>query len=575
MENVENTVDTKRDRFAAMIGIFAFVLFVAFFGILAFSKDDDEPKYKLNEVEQKQVNSFNEAMEKVYAQAEGMEYDVAKDYIVDGIHDNADMYGGFENVDYLANQLLNEVLTSVQTTTDGLVKDVKNTTSSVTEELLNGLLGEIDENIEVRTISLKPETVCNDGRIDAKYCVNNLTAKVYVVDKYSDKWVVLLHGYMMNGSLMYRSVGEFYNAQGYNVLAPDLRGFGTSDGSVAMGYLESLDTYDWIKDLNNNYAQADRYGVVEKPATIVVHGVSLGGATTLQLATNPDIAAAKGGVYDKNLTQLNVKGFVDDCGYTSMSGIITGMLSVGDMINLTSVLDSLGIEKTDFMAEFNKVTSELEIPGFESFDASTLEDLDYEKINEYLEQFSDKFADLETEFKKYESSGGKYQIPGYDPEKIEDLFDEYASKLPTDYEIPTIEDIQGYLPSRTANTVSTTGDSSEMLDSVIGTVLMNLVGVGLTEENYAKYSDVFYEGRKFPTGAKVLIIHGTADTTVPHSFADIVEKNVSPGVLVHKGDVQGAPHAFIVVGMNKDKYSSVITKYTNCVTDNTCKSISE
>ena len=43
MENVENIVDTKRDRFAAMIGIFAFVLFVAFFGILAFSKDDDEP----------------------------------------------------------------------------------------------------------------------------------------------------------------------------------------------------------------------------------------------------------------------------------------------------------------------------------------------------------------------------------------------------------------------------------------------------------------------------------------------------------------------------------------------------
>ena len=227
------------------------------------------------------------------------------------------------------------------------------------------------------------------------------------------------------------------------------------------------------------------------------------------------------------------------------------------------------------MAEFNKVAGELEIPGFESFDAATLEDLDYEKINEYLEQFSDKFADLETEFKKYESSGGEYQIPGYDSEKIEDLFDEYASKLPTDYEIPTIEDIQGYLPSRTANTVSTTGDSSEMLDSVIGTVLMNLVGVGLTEENYAKYSDVFYEGRKFPAGAKVLIIHGTADTTVPHSFADIVEKNVNPGILVHKWDVKGAPHAFIVVGMNKDKYSSVITKYTNCVTDNTCKSISE
>ena len=78
------------------------------------------------------------------------------------------------------------------------------------------------------------------------------------------------------------------------------------------GYLESLDIYDWIKDLNENYSV--RYGVKTAPSTIIVHGISLGGATTLQLSTNPDIAAAKGMPYTKNLTQLNVKGFVDDCG---------------------------------------------------------------------------------------------------------------------------------------------------------------------------------------------------------------------------------------------------------------------
>ena len=62
----------------------------------------------------------------------------------------------------------------------------------------------------------------------------------YSKDK-STKWVILVHGYMMNGKLMANSLAEMYLNKGYNVIAPDLRGFGRSKGSVAMGYLESLD----------------------------------------------------------------------------------------------------------------------------------------------------------------------------------------------------------------------------------------------------------------------------------------------------------------------------------------------
>ena len=366
---------------------------------------------------------------------------------------------------------------------------------------------------------------------------------------------------------------EFLESQGFNVLAPDLRGFGASSGSVAMGYLESLDVYDWIKDLN---ATPAKYGVSTAPKTIVVHGISLGGATTLQLATNPDIAAANGGPYTRSLTDLNVKGFVDDCGYTSMSGIITGMLSVGDLSQLTSVFASLNIDKKSFMAEFNNVVDSLNIQGFENFDLSILEGLDEEQINAYFEQFSTIFAQVEEQFKQYEQSNGTITIPGYDSETINGLLEEFKTQIPSDYQIPDLSGASSLIPQNTTNLLgSSSTDTSEILNGVVGKVLMALVGVGLNDDNYDYYSNSFAEGRQFPEGSKVVIIHGTSDTTVPHSNADEVAENVAPGVLLYKWDVESAPHAFVVIGQKKDEYKNLVASFTNCVTDNTCTTITK
>ena len=210
-----------------------------------------------------------------------------------------------------------------------------------------------------------------------------------------------------------------YIEQGYNVIAPDLRGFGSSVGSVAMGYLESLDVYDWIKDLNANWKT--RYGVTKAPKNIIVHGVSLGGATTLQLATNPDIALSNRGPYTNNLTSLNVKGFVDDCGYTSMSGIITGMLSMGEMVDLTSILGSLNIDLEQFMGEFKKNADSQKNPGFENFDISNFQNADFSQIYNSLEQFSSEFIKLQDELNKYINNNGKYQIPGMNQDLVNDM----------------------------------------------------------------------------------------------------------------------------------------------------------
>ncbi|MDO4282848.1 MAG: prolyl oligopeptidase family serine peptidase [Clostridia bacterium] len=111
----------------------------------------------------------------------------------------------------------------------------------------------------------------------------------------SNKWVLLIHPFMLNGNIIAETLGAMYTAHDYNIIAPDLRGFGDSEGEVAMGYLEALDMTDWLTELNKEYTVD----------AVIVHGVSLGGATTIQLS-------------GMNLDQYNVIGIVEDCGYTSM-----------------------------------------------------------------------------------------------------------------------------------------------------------------------------------------------------------------------------------------------------------------
>lgn len=609
-----NLINENNDKkkLGIIIGIVVFIaLIVVFLVMVVFNKKDEES------FETKQVTSYSNRMSEVMEKVKTMkDVEEAKSFVVSEIYDANELYGGNDSVDYMSNQMLVTTMTDASTTIDSLLSSLTTSLDKVVGDVNDGvddLLNGSNKEVLRTTLTMKSNTVCEDDGIDNKYCVEKLNARVYIADENSDKWAVLVHGYMMSGSLMYSAVGSMYTEQGYNVIAPDLRGFGSSDGSVAMGYLESLDVYDWIKDLNANWK--DRYGVTKAPTSIIVHGVSLGGATTLQLATNPDIAAASGAPYTNNLTSLNVKGFVDDCGYTSMSGIITGMLSMGEMVDLTSILSSLNIDLEQFMAEFKNIATAQKIPGFENFDISKFENADFSQIYSSLEQFSGEFNKLQDELNKYINNNGKYEIPGMDQDAINNMLsdsynymsnDELKNKVqdmmqsyfPEDYKnmmnnvnredvedkindakdkIDSIIDGYGGIGQNTNNDIirlASTNSSEQVLEGLVAKALMNLVGVGLTEDNYAKYSDVFSTGRKIVSGSKVMIIHGTADTTVPHNNADIVEKNVNPGILVHKWDAENQPHAFIVVGINKNEYKSLVTNYLKCIDDNTCTSIS-
>ena len=63
----------------------------------------------------------------------------------------------------------------------------------------------------------------------------------------SNKWAIVVHGYTSQGKLMASYAQNFYK-MGYNIIMPDLRGHGQSEGNyIGMGWDERLDIVDLTK----------------------------------------------------------------------------------------------------------------------------------------------------------------------------------------------------------------------------------------------------------------------------------------------------------------------------------------
>lgn len=106
---------------------------------------------------------------------------------------------------------------------------------------------------------------------------NILVARKIVTDEKTDKWVVVLHGY--NGSMedIY-DIAMHYAAEGYNILMPDLRANGESEGSfLGMGWTDRLDVINWIDLILEGNPSAQ----------VVIHGVDVGATTALMLSGEP------------------------------------------------------------------------------------------------------------------------------------------------------------------------------------------------------------------------------------------------------------------------------------------------
>ncbi len=110
-------------------------------------------------------------------------------------------------------------------------------------------------------------------------------------------WAIVIHGWTNINREMSSYAMEYHN-RGYNIIIPDLRGHGNSESPyVSMGWLDRLDIVTWINYIvsNNPHAQ------------IVLHGVSMGSATTM-MTTGEKLPE-------------NVVCAVSDCGFTSVYDI--------------------------------------------------------------------------------------------------------------------------------------------------------------------------------------------------------------------------------------------------------------
>ncbi len=115
----------------------------------------------------------------------------------------------------------------------------------------------------------------------------------------SNVWAVVLHGWT-NVNREMSVYGMEYYKRGFNVLLPDLRGHNNSEHKfVTMGWMDRLDVVDWINSI-----------VKENPkAKIIIHGTSMGGATTM-MTTGEKLPE-------------NVMLAVEDCGYANVKEIFT------------------------------------------------------------------------------------------------------------------------------------------------------------------------------------------------------------------------------------------------------------
>lgn len=101
-----------------------------------------------------------------------------------------------------------------------------------------------------------------------------LVARAIRTKKESDKWAVVLHGYNGNMEDVY-DIAMRYQENGYNVLTPDLRANGESEGMfLGMGWTDRLDIINWIDVI-----------LQENPsAKVVIHGIDVGADAALMLS---------------------------------------------------------------------------------------------------------------------------------------------------------------------------------------------------------------------------------------------------------------------------------------------------
>ena len=132
---------------------------------------------------------------------------------------------------------------------------------------------------------------------DTSIKIDGLVKHCYLISaaEPSAKTAVTVHGYTSNPMAMMPIARMFRDEFGYNVVLPHLHYHGFSEGSsIQMGWFDRLDVMKWIEVAHETFSDTLQ----------VVHGISMGGATTMMTS-------------GEDLPEY-VRGFIEDCGYSSV-----------------------------------------------------------------------------------------------------------------------------------------------------------------------------------------------------------------------------------------------------------------
>ena len=111
---------------------------------------------------------------------------------------------------------------------------------------------------------------------------------------------IVIHGYKSKALEMLHIAYLYHHDLGFNVLLPDLRTHGKSGGShIGFGWLEANDVLQWMDVANDMFSTTEQGNT-----SMVIHGVSMGAATTMFVAAKEK--------------RDYVKAYIEDCGYSSV-----------------------------------------------------------------------------------------------------------------------------------------------------------------------------------------------------------------------------------------------------------------
>ncbi|MEG0254263.1 MAG: alpha/beta hydrolase [Vagococcus sp.] len=198
------------------------------------------------------------------------------------------------------------------------------------------------------TVKLEQKWKFSDNHLEKIKIKSNddlsLSARLISQEKQSKKVAIVAHGYMSEGYAMPDYANMFYE-MGYDVLVPDNRGHGESEGKyVGFGWQDRMDYQQWIeKMIQLNGEDID----------IVLFGVSMG-ASTVMMTSGETLPH-------------QVKAIIADCGYTSVADELSYQLN--DMFNLPS------FPLIPLTSLYTKV-----LVGYSFYEASTVEQLKKNKL---------------------------------------------------------------------------------------------------------------------------------------------------------------------------------------------------